>query len=259
MCGRYASFRESQDLADAFDVEDMTEAARQVLASWNVAPTDGARIVVDRAPRTASTEGSDSSDSADAETEATPAVRREMHLARWGLVPSWAKDVAVGSRMFNARAESVADKPAFKRSLTSRRCLVLADGYYEWRKDEVPGQSKPRRVPHYIHPSDGAPIAFAGLYAWWRDPTKDDDDPERWLLSTTIVTAPARDGLEQIHDREPAMLTADVAQAWLDPSVTEPDTALTLLREPAPALDWYEVDAAVGNVRNNGAQLLAPV
>lgn len=250
MCGRYASFRESQDLADAFDVEDMTDAAREVMASWNVAPTDGARIVVDRAPRA---EG-DATDDGE-----QPAIRREMHLARWGLVPPWAKDPSVGSRMFNARSESIAEKPAFKKAAATKRCLVLADGYYEWQKVPVEGQAKPTKVPFYIHPTDGDPIAFAGLYAWWRDPTKAEDDPDRWLLSTTIVTAAARDGLEQIHDREPAMLTREIAQAWLDPSTTDLDAVLAMLAEPAPALSWYEVGTAVGNVRNNGPELIDAV
>lgn len=250
MCGRYASFKESQDLADAFDVEDMTAAARDVLASWNVAPTDGVRIVVDRAPKA---EGDV------AESDPAPEVRREMHLARWGLVPPWAKDLSVGSRMFNARSESIAEKPAFKKPAATKRCLVLADGYYEWQKVAVPGQSKPAKVPFYIHPTDGAPIAFAGLYSWWRDPAKDDDDPDRWRLSTTIVTAEARDGLEAIHDREPAMLTREVAEAWLDPGTTDLDSVLAMLAEPAPELSWYEVGPAVGNVRNNGAELMQPV
>lgn len=247
MCGRYASFRESQDLADAFDVEDMTEAAREVLASWNVAPTDGVRIIVDRVPRM---EG-------DAADEAP--VRREMHLARWGLVPPWAKDAGIGARMINARSETLADKPAFKKPAATKRCLVVADGYYEWQKVPAAGESKPTKVPYYIHPTDGSPIAFAGLYSWWRDPSRDDEDPDRWLLSTTIVTAQARDGLEVIHDREPAMLAREVAESWLDPTVTDLDSVLAMLAEPAPALSWYEVGKAVGNVRNNGPELLRPV
>jgi putative SOS response-associated peptidase YedK len=258
MCGRYASFKESQDLADAFDVDDMTDAARALMASYNVAPTDGVRVVVDRAARGGESADGSPDDGAGTGEPAQPA-RREMHVARWGLVPSWAKDLAVGSRMFNARSETLAEKPAFKRAAATKRCLVLADGYYEWQKVAVEGQSKPRRVPHYIHPSDGAPIAFAGLYAWWRDPAKDDDDPDRWVLSTTIVTAPARDGLEAIHDREPAMLRPEVAQAWLDPAQTDLDAVLAMLDEPAPALSWYEVGAAVGNVRNDGPGLMQPV
>lgn len=252
MCGRYASFRESQDLADAFDVDDMTEAARAVMASWNVAPTDPARIVIDRAPAL-------DGDAADADADDASRLRREMHVARWGLVPPWAKDLSVGARMFNARSESLAEKPAFKKAAATKRCLVLADGYYEWQKVAVEGQSKPAKVPFYIHPTDGSPIAFAGLYSWWRDPDKPDDDPDRWVLSTAIITAEARDGLEQIHDREPAMLTRQVAESWLDPAVSDLDTVLAMLAEPAPELSWYEVGPAVGNVRNNGPELLQPV
>lgn len=252
MCGRYASFRESQDLADAFDVDDMTEAAREVMASWNVAPTDPARIVIDRAPKL-------DGDTTDGSADDAAQLRRELHVARWGLVPPWAKDLSAGARMFNARSESLAEKPAFKKAAATKRCLVLADGYYEWQKVAVEGQSKPTKVPFYIHPTDGAPIAFAGLYSWWRDPDKADDDPDRWVLSTTIITAEARDGLEQIHDREPAMLTRQVAESWLDPAVSDLDAVLAMLAEPAPELSWHEVGTAVGNVRNNGPELLQPV
>lgn len=250
MCGRYASFRESEDLADAFDIDDMTDAAQQVLASWNVAPTDSVRIILDRAPRT---DGDPEHTAA-----AQPSIRREMHLARWGLVPSWAKDVSVGARMINARSETLADKPAFARAAAGKRCLVIADGYYEWQKIAVPGQAKPSKIPFYIHPTDGTPIAFAGLYSWWRDPSKADDDDARWVLSTTIVTAAARDGLEAIHDREPAMLTPESLRRWLDPAITELDDVAEILAAPAPALSWYEIGTAVGNVRNNGPQLLDP-
>ncbi|SED72796.1 SOS response-associated peptidase [Ruania alba] len=250
MCGRYASFREAQDLADAFDVEEITERAGLLEASYNVAPTDGVRIVLDRAPKP--TDGAD--------TDATSApVRREMHVARWGLVPGWAKDLTVGSRMFNARSDSLAAKPAFTKSLRTRRCVVVADGYYEWLKEEVPGQTKPRRTPFYIHRSDGAPLAFAGLYAWWRDPAKDPDDPDRWVLSTTIVTEDARGGLEQIHSREPVVLSQESTRFWLDPAITAPDEALAALTIPTPPLRWHEVSPRVGSVQNNDANLTHPV
>src|SRR5699024_8691704 len=203
MCGRYASFREAQDLADAFDVEEISEAARQAPASYNVAPTDGVRMIIERTPKatsdgatspaqgTSPTQGGTTGDGAaspaqdSAPAEQVIPVRREMHLARWGLVPGWAKDLSIGSRMFNARSDSLATKRSFAPSLAKRRCLVVADGYYEWLKEEVPGQSKPRRTPFYIHRTDGAPLAFAGLYAWWPDPTKEKGDPDRWVLSAT--------------------------------------------------------------------------
>ncbi|UFU05509.1 SOS response-associated peptidase [Ruania halotolerans] len=252
MCGRYASFRETQDLADAFDVEEITERAGRLDANYNVAPTDGVRIVLDRAPK--ATDGADNSNNAAERTE----VRREMHVARWGLVPGWAQDLTIGSRMFNARSDSLAAKPAFSKSLRARRCVVVADGYYEWLKEDIPGQAKPRRTPFYIHRSDGAPLAFAGLYAWWRDPNKESDDPDRWVLSTTIVTEDARGGLAEIHDREPVVLPDEQTGLWLDPAVTGPDEALAALTAPSPPLRWHEVSARVGSVQNNDESLIAP-
>lgn len=240
MCGRYASFRSAQDLADAFDVEDITAAAAAVEASYNVAPTDAVRVVVDRAERNA---------------EPDADLVRQLHTARWGLVPSWAKDPSIGARMINARSESVADKPAFAPSLAKRRCLVVADGYFEWHKGERDG--KPYKTPYYIYRTDGAPIAFAGLYAWWPDPDKPSDDPDRWLLSTAIITQAARDGLEELHDREPAVLDSGVMSAWLGPDGA--DEALEILSQPAPALSWHEVDRAVGSVRNQGSHLIARI
>ncbi|WP_159622790.1 SOS response-associated peptidase [Ruania rhizosphaerae] len=253
MCGRYASFREAQALADAFDVEEITERAAQLPASYNVAPTDGARIVVDRVPKPAS----EAPDDAQARQPAPP-PRRELHVARWGLVPGWAKDVSVGARMFNARSDSLATKSAFAKSLRGRRCVVVADGYYEWLKEDVPGQPKPKRTPFYIHRSDDQPLAFAGLYAWWPDPAKSRDDPDRWVLSTTIVTEDARGGLEEIHDREPVVLSQEAIGPWLDPAITTPDEALAALTLPTPPLSWYEVDSRVGSVQNNDASLIQP-
>lgn len=245
MCGRYASFREAQALADAFDVEEITDAARNLPASYNVAPTDGVRIVVDRAPRN--------------DRGADDAARREMHVARWGLVPPWAKDLSIGSRMFNAREDSLATKRSFAPSLRARRCLVLAEGYYEWLKEEVPGQSKPRRTPFYIHRSDAAPLAFAGLYSWWPNPDLPQGAPDRWVLSTTIVTTQARGGLERIHHREPVVLADAVTTGWLDPTVTDAQEALAALAEPSPPMSWHEVSARVGSVRNDDPELIEAI
>lgn len=251
MCGRYAEFRSADELADELDIDVVTEAARELPPSWNTAPTDRVRIVLDRAPK---------SDEHVSEGEGRS---RELHLARWGLLPSWSKGPgAKGAPLFNARLESVAEKPAFAKSLVTRRCLVPADGYYEWRKNEsihtaaVTAGTMAPKTPFYITDPTGATLAFAGLYAWWRDPTRPEDDPDRWVLSSTILTQKARDGLETIHDREPVVLSPESIAAWLHPAITTADEALGVLAEPGPPLEWYEVGAAVGSVRNNDPGLI---
>ena len=232
MCGRYASFRQAQDLADAFDVLEIAEDVASVHPSFNVAPTDQVRVVLERADGGV----------------------RAMHRARWGLVPAFATDPRIGARMINARVETVAEKNAFAKSLRSRRCIVPADGYYEWRKD---GDGS--KTPHFIHRADAAPLAFAGLYAFWRDPAKDDDDPTRWLLSTTILPQPARSQLAGIHDREPVVLRRKAVARWLDPSVTAPEEALAAITPERPRLDFHRVGPQVGNVRVDSPGLIEPV
>lgn len=231
MCGRYASFRQAQDLADAFDVVEISDEALEVHPSFNVAPTDQVRIVLQR-----------------------PDHPRQMYAARWGLVPAFATDPRIGARMINARTETVAEKNAFAKSLRTRRCVVPADGYYEWRKN--PDGSK---TPHFIHRADSGPLAFAGLYAFWRDPAKDEDDPTRWLLSTTILTQPARSALAPIHDREPVVLRRTAVAQWLDPTITVPDEALSAIRPDRPRLDFHRVGPQVGNVRVDSPSLIEPV
>lgn len=238
MCGRYASFRQAQDLADSFDVVEITEDAAVVPPSFNVAPTQPVRVVLERL--------------ADPER---PGASREMHAARWGLVPAWAKDPSIGSRMINARSETVAEKPAFAKPLATRRCILPADGYFEWRKD---GRSA-RKVPYFVHRVDAAPVALAGLYAFWRDPAKADDDPTRWLMSTTVLTRPARPELTFLHDREPVLLSGDAVAEWLDPTTRTVEGALAVLASAAPRVELHEVDARVGNVRNDFPELIEPV
>lgn len=272
MCGRYAAFREAQDLAREFDVEVIEAAAAEHEASWNVAPTDGVRVVLDRVPKTVAGEGGGADGRGGSGGSAGGGggggggdVTREMHLARWALVPSWARDLrGGGAPMFNARIETVATKPAFRKSLAVRRCVVPADGYYEWRTDPAPDGGKPVKTPFFIHrvpDEDGTTpsLAFAGLYSWWRDPAREEDDPQRWVLSTTVLTQPARDGLETIHDREPVVLPADAVSAWLDPTRAGAEDALEVLAAAPPELRWYEVGTRVGSVRNNDARLLEPV
>src|SRR5690606_25996273 len=173
--------------------------------------------------------------------------------ARWGLAPAIADDVRMGARMINARIETVAEKNAFAKSLRTRRCILPADGYYEWRKGAE------GKTPHFIHRADAAPLAFAGLYAFWRDPTKADDDPARWLLSATILTQPARTQLAGIHDREPVVLRRAAVAQWLDPAVTSPEEALAAVVPERPRLQFHQVGPRVGNVRVDSPELIEPV
>lgn len=264
MCGRYASFREAQDLADAFavDPEHVAEDARLLPPSWNVAPTDPVRVVVERAPRAAEGTDDGTGPAAGSPDEPEPGAVRSLRLVRWGLVPGWAKDPSVGSRMINARVESVVEKPAFRRALAARRCLVPAEGWFEWRKP--PGDAPPRtaKQPYWIHHPDGDPVAFAGLYEFWRDRTVADDDPHRWLVTMTIITggAPTDDPvLAGIHDRRPVVLGAGRWDAWLDPALDDPAAAAALLGDPAPRLTATPVSTAVNSVRTDGPELLEPV
>lgn len=251
MCGRYASFRQAQDLADIFDVSLVAEDAAELPPSWNVAPTDGARVVLER------TVEPEAPEKAEAPTTGAPAeaVRREMHLARWGLVPHWAKDRSAGAKMINARVESVASKSAFATPLRTKRCLVVADGYYEWQKP-APGSGRVKKTPFFIRPADGSPLAFAGLYSWWR-PQGDAAAP--WLLTCTILTTAATGPMTELHDRVPVILAPDHVDQWLDRSVTSADEAVAVAREPGPELSWYEVSTQVNAVRNDGPDLVAAI
>ncbi|MBE1877150.1 SOS response-associated peptidase [Myceligenerans pegani] len=237
MCGRFASFRDAQDLADEFAVAELAEDARLLAPSWNVAPTDPVRIVVERAAR------------------ATGEITRSMRVARWGLVPSWAKDPGVGARMINARSESLLDKPAFAKPLAARRCLVVADGYYEWRR--LPDVGRGVKQAYWIHPAAGRTAAFAGLYEFWRDRTRADDDPARWLVTTTVITRAAAGAMERVHDRTPVVLPPDAWDRWLDPGVGAQEAG-DLLRGPGTPLSTTPVGAAVGSVRNDGPGLIEP-
>lgn len=239
MCGRYASFREDQALADEFAIATVADDVRLLGPSWNVAPTDGVRMVVERADKE------------------TGEITRQLRVARWGLVPSWAKDISVGNRMINARVESIADKPAFARPFAVRRALLPADGYYEWRKP-APGATSKRKQPFYLHPADGDVVALAGLYEFWKDPSKSDDDPARWVVSATVITRPASDELAHIHDRQPLMLRPEAWSAWLDPAVGA-DGAMELLEAPAPEIVATPVSTAVNAVANNGPSLVDEV
>jgi putative SOS response-associated peptidase YedK len=234
MCGRYAQTRADDDLARDFAVQQVLLDAGG--PSWNVAPTDVMPVVLERVQ--------------------DDAAVRQLRAVRWGLVPSWAKDDGIGSRLINARAETITEKPAFRRAASLRRAIVPMDGYFEWQKHP----DSRRKTPYYLTAGDGLPLAAAGLYELWPDPTKAEDDPTRWLWTYTVVTTTATDSTGHIHDRAPLLLPPDFRDSWLDPALTDADAVRELVRSvPEPELVPREVGPAVGNVRNNGPELVEPV
>lgn len=242
MCGRYVSKAEIADLVEEFEVEVPTP--EPLPADYNVAPTKSVYVVVDR--------------SIDDE------LKRALAVARWGLVPSWAKDVSIGSRMINARAETVAEKPAFRKAFAKRRCLVPADGFYEWYLPTAPdaprGKSgKTLKQPFFIHPADGSSMAMAGLYEWWRDEARAADDPDAWLLTCTIITTEATDDVGRVHDRMPMTIDRDNWSQWLDPTLGSDVAAGLLVPASDHRLDMVPVSTLVNSVRNNGPELIEPI
>lgn len=178
--------------------------------------------------------------------------RRHLVALRWGLVPSWAKDPKIGNRLVNARSETAADKPSFRSSFRKRRCLIPADGFYEWqRRDDG------SKVPYLIHRADGAPMAFAGLWSVWRDPEAPDAEP---LRTCTILTTEANAFMAGMHDRMPVILEADAWDPWLDRDLADVERLRALL---GPAddrlLTGHPVSTEVNSPRHDHPGLLEPV
>lgn len=240
MCGRYALTRPDEELASLYGAAVVGEPLRP---SWNVAPTQRVRAVVEHAPK---------ADSAEPASDAAVAAR-QLRTFKWGLLPGWAKDPKMGARMINARVETITEKPSFKRAAAARRCVIPSDGYYEW---------EPRpdgKQPYFLHLNEKV-LSMAGLYELWRDHDKADDDPDRWLWSATVITNPARDAAGEIHDRSPLIIPDNLIADWLDPTITKLDKVREMVASiEAPPLQPYPVSKAVNNVRNNGPELLVPV
>lgn len=230
MCGRYVSAAPVDDLAKYFSA---TTPEHSLEANFNVAPTT--------------------------EVYAVRADEGERSLAamRWGLVPFWAKDLKVGSRMINARSETVADKPAFRRAFAKRRCLLPADGFYEWQKIE--GQKA--KQPFLIHRVDEEPLVFAGLYEFWhpKDDEGNDVPDAELVVSCTILTTAANKTIAPVHDRMPVMLAPGVWDDWLDPASDHDFVASLMVPAPESLLTMYPVSTAVNSVRNNGSELMQEV
>ncbi|WP_374727414.1 SOS response-associated peptidase [Haloactinomyces albus] len=244
MCGRYASTKAPDVLAAEFDAVDATAAevsgTGRPVADYNVAPMKPVLGVVQRHPH-------------DADGHRDPArTERTIRVMRWGLVPKWAKDPAVGNRMINARSETVMSKPAFRGPIKYARCLLPADGWYEWKRETAPKQ------PYFMTFGDGSSLALAGIWATWRDPEA--DDAARPLVSCAVLTTEAVGPLLEVHERMPMVLPASAWQHWLDPDVRD---VSALLGSPPPGLlerlELRPVSRAVNNVRNNGAALVERV
>jgi putative SOS response-associated peptidase YedK len=244
MCGRYANTTTPAQLMADFEVDDLFDGLPG--PDYNVAPTVAVPAVFER------------------RVKDTGQVRRRLAPLVWGLVPSWAKDPSIGSRMINARLETVAEKPAFRKAFSLRRCILPADGFYEWYTPDgaepARGRGKSKKQPFFIHRADGAPLAMAGIYEIWRDPRKDRDDDSAWLRTCSVITTQATDAAGHIHDRMPMVITREAVNAWLDPQLTDPEFALKLLAvTEADALEAYAVSMDVNSVANNEPSLLDPI
>ncbi len=210
-----------------------------------MAPTKQAPVILTRAVR--------------GEADADPT--RQLRLLTWGLVPSWSKDVKVGLRMINARAETLLEKSSFAPAAATRRCLVPADGWYEWQVSptSIDGKGKPRRQPFFVHRSDAEPLAMAGVYEFWRDGSRSEEDPEAWLTTYAIITSAAEPGLDRIHQRQPLVLEREDWADWLDPRQRDLVSVRAHLEFSEPGrFDAYPIGMAVNSSRNNGDQLLLP-
>lgn len=214
MCGRFAFYSPSEATAALFGAS----GSIPVEARYNVAPTQFIAAI-----RNSEDDG------------------RELTMLRWGLVPFWAKDPSIGNRMINARAETVAEKPAYRAAYRKRRCLVLADGFYEWHKE---GSGK---TPYYISAANGEPFAFAGLWENWQ--SKDSEDS---LQSATLITAAANDFMSSLHHRMPVVLDPETADRWL----AGDDELIEFAVNHGPRLRAWPVDRRVNNARNEGEDLI---
>jgi putative SOS response-associated peptidase YedK len=226
MCGRYAARRDPAVLAEEFDAADET-GGRAPGADHNVAPTKPVLSVVD--------------------TEKEP-EGRAVRVMRWGLVPHWAKDRGIAAKMINARAETVETKPAFRTALAKRRCLLPADGWYEWRRADG------RKQPYFMTPADGGGLAMAGIWSVWHDPTAGEDAPP--LVTCAVITTQAVGPLTDIHDRMPLVLPRRAWADWLDPASTGFGSWLAPVGEDVVgSLELRPVSDRVNSVRNNGPEL----
>jgi putative SOS response-associated peptidase YedK len=218
MCGRYTLRTPIDSLVEAFEIEEYPSS---ITPSYNIAPTQEVAAVVE-------------------EDE-----KRRLEMLRWGLIPSWAKDPAIGNKMINARAETVSEKPSFRKAFKVRRCLILADGFYEWQKTDNGKQ------PYHIKMQDDSPFAFAGLWEIWQNGEE--------VRSCAIITTDANDLMAEIHHRMPVILQPEDYKMWLDSDFDEKDPLTSLLKPyPADAMEAYPVSRRVNKPSNNEPRVVEP-
>lgn len=231
MCGRYTLALPLSRIVDAFRVSQVT--MEEWPPRYNIAPTQAAPAVV-----------------RDGEGE------RRLGLLRWGLVPGWADDPSIGNRMINARAETAASKPAFRNAFRRRRCLVPADGFYEWRK---PDSGKGAKTPFHIRRADGEPLAFAGLWERWRPRTGEGEGGGEPLHTFTLLTTAASEWMKPLHHRMPVILEPEEWADWLDEEA-EPEALESLVQAPRhPPLEAVEVSTRVNSPGNDDEGCVEPV
>ncbi len=216
MCGRFAFYSPSEATAALFGVSGSLE----VEPRYNIAPTQYLAAI-----RNDELEG------------------RELVMLRWGLVPFWAKDPSIGNRMINARAETVAEKPAYRTAYRRRRCLVLADGFYEWHTEESV------KTPYYISLESGGPFALAGLWDHWQSKETDES-----LQTATLITMAANEFMATLHHRMPVILEPSTADRWMTGEDLQPDA----IAQDSPTLSAWPVNRRVNNARNEGEDLIEP-
>lgn len=236
MCGRFAASASTDDYVEIFGVQEVVDSPQP---SFNLAPTDPIPAIVERVRR-----------------ETGDSVRK-LVTPRWGLVPSWSKDASGAARLINARVETVATKPAFRKAFAERRCLIPSDGFYEWRPVDAAGAAPggrrgPRKQPYFIHPAAGGLFVMAGLYEFWRRP-----DGE-WLTTATILTTTSTDAVGRLHDRMPLSVRPADWAAWLDPARRDAAEAVALLWAD-DALATYPVSTAVNSVAHDSPELIVPI
>lgn len=247
MCGRYVSVSDRAALLRQFNATPVD--AQPLPPDYNVAPSKPVYAVLER------------------RRDHEPPIR-ELRVVHWGLIPSWAKDPSIGNRLVNARVETAAEKPSFRAAYARRRCVLPADGYYEWYAPQAAASlptagrsTQVKRVPkqpYYIHSASGEPLALAGLYEIWRDPSLPHEDPESLRWTCTILTTTATDELGRIHDRAPLLVSETEMASWLDPNLDIAPAGALVPAAPG-LLAAYPVATMVNNVRHNGPELIAPL